>query len=307
MPNHTLNIITRESPLAMWQAKFVRQNLLVIYPDLSININGITTEADKFLDRSLEKFGGKGAFTKELEVALLDGTADFAVHSMKDVTAELPDRLQICSILKRESSGDAFISNKYNNIDELPEGSIIGTSSLRRISQLMAYRPDLSIKSIRGNVGTRLKKLDAGEFDALILATAGLNRLGMHKRIAHEISMDIMLPAIGQGALGLEVCVDNTEKTGILQSLNDSVTYACVMAERKVNEKLNGGCHSPIGAHAILNGSSIEISAMVGSLDGKRIIKAYLSGPFERAAEIGDAVGDALLSKGARELLLSEC
>lgn len=307
MPNHTLNIITRESPLAMWQAKFVRQNLLDIYPDLSININGITTEADKFLDRSLDKFGGKGAFTKELEVALLDGTADFAVHSMKDVTADLPDRLKICSILKRESSGDAFISNEYNNIDELPEGSVVGTSSLRRISQLMAYRPDLSIKSIRGNVGTRLKKLDGGEFDALILATAGLNRLGMHNRIAHEISMDIMLPAIGQGALGLEVCSDNIDKTEILQTLNDTETYTCVMAERRVNEKLNGGCHSPIAAHAILNGSSIEISAMVGSIDGRQIIKMSLSGPVEQAMELGDAVGDALLAKGAEEILLAEC
>ncbi len=303
MPDLTLNIITRESPLAMWQAQFVRQSLETVYPDLSVNIHGVTTEADKFLDRSLDKFGGKGAFTKELEMALLDGTADLAVHSMKDVTVDLPEGLEICAILTRDNPGDAFLSNKYEHLDDLPHGSSVGTSSLRRISQLLAYRPDLNIKSIRGNVGTRLKKLDNGEYDALILATSGLNRMGLNERIAHEISMDIMLPAIGQGALGLEVRSSNSDHVNLLQVLNDDVTYHCVMAERRVNKKLNGGCHAPIAAYATIKGDSMTISAVVGSMDGKQIIGAIESGPMETALELGDTVGDRLLSQGAIDIL----
>ncbi len=303
MPDLTLNIITRESPLAMWQAQYVCQSLESIYPDLSVNIKGITTEADRFLDRSLDKFGGKGAFTKELEVALLDGTADLAVHSMKDVTVNLPDGLEICAILTREDPGDAFISNHYDHLDNLPSGSSVGTSSLRRISQLLAYRPDLNIKSIRGNIGTRLKKLDDGEYDAIVLASSGLKRMGLEDRITHEISMEIMLPAIGQGALGLEVRSSNSGQVNLLQALNDETTFNCVMAERRVNKKLNGGCHAPIAAYASVDGTSMTISAMVGSMDGKQIISSIISGPVDTASELGDAVGDQLLSLGALELL----
>jgi hydroxymethylbilane synthase len=303
MSDLTLNIITRESPLAVWQAKHVSKNLSAAYPGLSVNIIGITTEADRFLDRSLDKFGGKGAFTKELEQALLNGSADLAVHSMKDVTVDLPEGLVICAIMSRDNPGDAFISNKFKYLEEMPAGGVVGTSSLRRVSQLMAYRPDLKIKSIRGNVGTRLKKLDEGEFDALILATSGLNRLGLNDRIEHELSMDIMLPAIGQGALGLEVCTINREKVGLLKELNDVDTFTCVTAERRVNKKLNGGCHAPIAAYASIKGESISISAMVGSSDGKQIIRSEISGPVEKFLEIGDAVGDELILKGALELL----
>ncbi|NNE38601.1 MAG: hydroxymethylbilane synthase [Gammaproteobacteria bacterium] len=303
MPDLKLNIITRKSPLAMWQAQHVCQNLETIYPDLTVNIAGITTEADKFLDRSLDKFGGKGAFTKELELALLDGTADLAVHSMKDVTVDLPDGLEICAILTRQDPGDAFLSNSYKHIDELPSGSSIGTSSLRRISQLLAYRPDLKIKAIRGNVGTRLKKLDNGEFDALILASSGLKRMGLNDRITHEINMAIMLPAIGQGALGLEVRSSNSDHINLLQVLNDETTFKCVMAERRVNKKLNGGCHAPIAAYASVSGSTMTISAKVGSLDGSQIIDSIVSGPVESALELGDTAGDKLVSQGALEIL----
>ncbi|MGY8814320.1 MAG: hydroxymethylbilane synthase [Gammaproteobacteria bacterium] len=303
MTKSNLRIITRESPLAMWQAEFVQYRLMNIFPKINITIMGITTQADKLLDRSLENLGGKGAFVKELEIALLNGEADLAVHSMKDVVVDLPDKLSIPAILKRTHPGDSFISNNYNSLNELPEGSIVGTSSLRRESQLKSCRPDLIIRNIRGNVGTRLRKMDNGEYDALILATAGLTRLGLDERIRHELSQKIMMPAIGQGALGIEIRTDDADTLSCIQKLNDQETFLCVSAERMVNKCLNGGCHSPIAAHAVIENESMTITALVGSVDGKRIIRSDVSGPAQSALELGNKVGVLLLEKGADEIL----
>jgi hydroxymethylbilane synthase len=303
MTNSTLRIITRESPLAMWQAEFVRSHLSQLFPNINIIITGISTEADKFLDRSLEKLGGKGAFVKELETALLEGDADIAVHSMKDVVVDLPEGLTIPVILKRTHAGDSFISNIINSLDSLPAGSVVGTSSLRRQCQLMSYRPDILIKTIRGNVGTRLKKMDDFEYDALILATAGLHRLGLESRIQHEISSEIMMPAIGQGALGIEIRDGDANTYNYIKTLNDANTNQCVTAERMVNKCLNGGCHSPIAAHAIVDKERMTITALVGSADGKQIITCEVSGKAENAEQLGNKLGAMLLEKGADEIL----
>ena len=303
MSNSTLRIISRESPLAMWQAEYVRDCLIKKDPDLRVEIQGIKTEADKFLNAPLEKFGGKGAFIKELEQALLEDRADIAVHSMKDVVIDLPEDLEITAILKRFRPGDAFVSNSYNSLNELPAGSIVGTSSLRRQCQLKHFRPDLSVTSIRGNVGTRLRKLDDGEYHALILASSGLYRLGLEDRIKEELDHAMMLPAIGQGALGIEIRKDNLFAREKITFMNDQDTFQCVQAERMVNRRLNGGCHAPIAAYAIKEGDTLFISALVGSIDGSRIVSAKLSGDSQAAVEIGDQMGMVLLEKGAEELL----
>jgi hydroxymethylbilane synthase len=303
MSKSSLRIITRESPLAMWQAEFVQNRLMSIFPKINITILGITTQADKLLDTSLENLGGKGAFVKELELALLNGEADLAVHSMKDVVVDLPDSLSIPVILKRTHPGDSFISNNCNSLDKLPIGSVVGTSSLRRECQLKSYRSDLIIRNIRGNVGTRLRKMDDGEYDALILATAGLTRLDLDDRIKHELDLQIMMPAIGQGALGIEIRTDDANTNNFIKKLNDRETFLCVSAERMVNKCLNGGCHSPIAAHAVIENETITISALVGSADGTHIIQSEVSGPAHSALELGNKVGILLLEKGADKIL----
>ncbi|MGK0297567.1 MAG: hydroxymethylbilane synthase [Gammaproteobacteria bacterium] len=303
MSKSSLRIITRESPLAMWQAEFVQNRLMNLFPNINITIMGITTQADQLLDASLENLGGKGAFVKELEIALLNGDADIAVHSMKDVVVDLPESLSIPVILKRTHPGDSFISNNCNSLNKLPMGSVVGTSSLRRECQLKSYRSDLIIRDIRGNVGTRLRKMDNGEYDALILATAGLTRLGLDERIRHELSQQIMMPAIGQGALGIEIRTDDADTLNCIKKLNDRETFLCVSAERMVNKCLNGGCHSPIAAHAVIENESISISALVGSADGKQIIQSEVSGPAQSALELGNKVGVLLLEKGAERIL----
>jgi hydroxymethylbilane synthase len=303
MSKSSLRIITRESPLAMWQAEFVQNRLMNLFPNINITIMGITTQADQLLDASLENLGGKGAFVKELEIALLNGDADIAVHSMKDVVVDLPESLSIPVILKRTHPGDSFISNNCNSLNKLPMGSVVGTSSLRRECQLNSYRSDLIIRNIRGNVGTRLGKMDDGEYDALILATAGLTRLGLDERIRHELSQQIMMPAIGQGALGIEIRTDDADTLNCIKKLNDRETFLCVSAERMVNKCLNGGCHSPIAAHAVIENESISISALVGSADGKQIIQSEVSGPAQSALELGNKVGVLLLEKGAERIL----
>jgi hydroxymethylbilane synthase len=303
MANFTLRIITRESPLALWQAKLVRESLLGLFADIDVTIVGITTEADKFFDTSLDKLGGKGAFVKELEQALLEDRADIAVHSMKDVVVNLPAGLAIPAILKRAEPGDAYVSNNTDSLDRLPAGSLVGTSSLRRQTQLKACRSDLIIKSIRGNIGTRLRKLDAGDYDALILASSGLCRLGLEQRIRHELDMKLMLPAIGQGALGVEVRENDKDIWKYVQALNDLDTFQCVTAERMVNKCLNGGCHAPIAAYATKQGNVISISGLVGSADGSQIIRSELSGPAATAAELGHRLGQELLERGAEDIL----
>jgi hydroxymethylbilane synthase len=298
-----LRIVSRESPLAMWQACHVRDRLSHLHPDLDIRILGIKTEADKFLDNTLASLGGKGAFVKELEQALLENHADLAVHSMKDVTVELPTDLAIAAILSREDPGDAFVSNPYPDIEALPQGATVGTSSLRRHCQLLAFRPDLNIKDIRGNVGTRLQKLDQGEYDALVLASAGLIRLGLDQRIRQRLESRIMLPAIAQGALGIEIRSNDPQTRELIAPLNDVNTMLCVNAERRVNYQLAGGCHAPIAAHATINQQTLTITALVGRLDGTEILHAAISGPVEQAEQLGDNVGRQLLDQGAGRIL----
>ena len=298
-----MRIVTRESPLAMWQARHVADALGRAHPRLNVEITGVSTEADVFTDRPLHSLGGKGAFVKELEQALLEGRADLAVHSMKDVVVELPAGLAIAAVLPRENPRDAFVSNNYDSLDEIPAGGVVGTSSMRRACQLRANYPGLEVKNIRGNVGSRLRKLDAGGFDALILACAGLKRLGHAQRITGELAADQMLPAIGQGALGIEIREGDDRTRELVGILNDAETMLCVTAERMVNRRLNGGCLAPIAAHAVISHHVVAITALVGSPDGAEIIRSGIAGPEEKAAELGDKLGLMLLDKGAERIL----
>jgi hydroxymethylbilane synthase len=303
MNQKTLRIISRESPLAMWQAHYVRDQLQIIEPGLDIEIIGITTQADRFLQQSLSSMGGKGAFVKELEQALIDKQADIAVHSMKDVPIELPDGLAISAILRRENVSDALVSTRYQKLEDMPNGVKIGTSSLRRCSQLKQYRPDFDIKEIRGNVGTRMKKLEQGEFDALILASAGLIRLGLDQHIAEMISHEIILPAVGQGALGIETRVDDELVCDLLAKIEHRDTRICVEAERAVSGTLNGGCHAPIAAYADINQEEIYLQAMVGQVDGKIILKKSVNGMKEDALQLGQQLAEQLIALGADKIL----
>lgn len=298
-----LRIISRESPLAMWQAGYVRDSLRQHYPGLEVEIIGIKTRADKFLDASLASLGGKGVFVKELEQALLDGSADIAVHSMKDVTIDLPESLILPAILVREDVRDCFVANNHHRLEELPLNARVGTSSLRRRCQLQAQRPDLEILDIRGNVGTRLQKLDAGEYDALILATAGVKRLGMEQRIREYIDTGVILPAAGQGAMGIETREDNLEAVEIIMSLNDKTTRQCVVAERALSRCLYGGCHVPVAAHARIDEGALSLTALVGKLDGTEIIRSSITGLPGEAASLGDELGRRLLDMGAGRIL----
>ncbi len=303
MPVSSLRIITRESPLAMWQACHVRDQLQKIHPALEIRILGITTEADKFLDSTLASLGGKGAFVKELEHALLENHADIAVHSMKDVTVELPDQLDIAAILTRENPGDAFVSVNHASLEDLPIAAVVGTSSLRRQCQIKSLRPDLVIADIRGNVGTRLQKLDSGKYDALVLASSGLIRLGLAGRIRQQLDARIMLPAIGQGALGIEVRKNDLRTRELIAPLNDDTTRLCVMAERSVNKRLNGGCHAPVAAYATRLGDALSLSGLVGAPDGSEILRASVQGSCAQAEQLGEQLGQLLLDQGAGRIL----
>ena len=299
----TLRIISRKSPLAMWQANYIRVCLLDLHAGLSVEILGIKTQADRFLDASLASMGGKGAFVKELEQALLSDHADLAVHSMKDVTIDLPDGLSLPVILKREDARDVFISNQYASLAELPAQARIGTSSLRRQCQIKAKRPDLQLIDIRGNVDTRLQKLDAGQYDALILAAAGMKRLGFQARIRQTLAASDLLPAIGQGALGLEILSANTTVLELIKPLDDVDTHSCVTAERALSKRLNGGCHAPVAAYAEIIGTELSMTALVGRLDGSEILKSSVAGPVSEAQQLGDNLGRELLAMGADAIL----
>ena len=298
-----LRIISRESPLAMWQARHVREQLCARHPQLNVEIIGITTQADKFLDRSLASMGGKGMFVKELEQALLENHADLAVHSMKDVTIDLPEELDLPVILKREDVRDVFVSNDFSELGELPQGARVGTSSLRRRCQLKALRPDLDILDIRGNVGTRLRKLDEGEFDALILAAAGVKRLELLDRVRAYLPVEILMPAVGQGALGLEIRRGDEQVLSFLAALDDEETHICVAAERAFSKRLNGGCHAPVAAYAEVAGSEMSLFGLVGRLDGSELVQASVHGAMSEALQLGDTLGTELLDKGAAEIL----
>ena len=300
-----LTIATRESPLALWQAEFVQSALRAGHTGLEVELLGMTSRGDQLIDVPLAKVGGKGLFVKELETALLDGSADIAVHSMKDVPMEFPEGLRLGVICRREDPRDAFVSNNFNTMDELPAGSVVGTSSLRRECQLRARRPDLQVKFLRGNVNTRLRKLDEGQYDAIILASAGLIRLGMGERIRQPIATTDSLPAAGQGAVGIELRCDDDEVFAQLQLLHHEPTSRCVLAERALNQRLQGGCQVPIAAFAELDdsGENLYLRALVGKPDGSLLLRAEARALSSEAEALGIAVAEDLLSQGAAAIL----
>ena len=298
-----LIICSRKSKLAMVQAEFVADLIMKKQPNYIVSIIGISTKGDEILDKSLSKIGGKGLFVKELEQCLLSGKAHLAVHSMKDLPYELPSGLTIASILKRENPQDVLISRNNISFINLPKNSIVGTSSLRRQVQLQKIRSDLQYKPIRGNVGTRLDKLESGEFDALILAAAGLNRLGLSHKITEYFDEESVIPAVGQGALALECVNDNIDLIKNLQSLQDNETKICTLAERAFNAKLNGSCELPIAVHAILDKGEIKISSMVSKINGSNMLFEKIQGPVEQYKELGEELASIVLSKGGRDII----
>ncbi len=298
-----LRIATRKSPLALWQANFVKDALIHHHPDLNVELVPMTTRGDQILDSPLAKVGGKGLFVKELERAMLDGEADIAVHSMKDVPMEFPEGLGLAVICEREDPADAFVSNAYSGLAQLPGGAKVGTSSFRRQCQLKQFRPDLEIVDLRGNVGTRLGKLDAGDYDAIILAAAGLIRLELTDRIRERIPFEQCLPAGGQGAVGIECRVEDIETLQLINGLHHVPTAARVTAERAVNARLQGGCQVPIASFAELHEETLLLRALVGSLDGKQIYRSERNGNSHEAEQMGIQAAEDLLAQGADKVL----
>lgn len=298
-----IRIATRQSPLALWQAHFVKDALQAAHPGLEVELVTMVTRGDVILDTPLAKVGGKGLFVKELEVAMLEGRADLAVHSMKDVPVDFPEGLGLVTICEREDPRDAFVSNTYASLDELPHGAIVGTCSLRRQCQLKEARPDLVIKELRGNVGTRLGKLDAGAYDAIILAAAGLKRLQLEQRIRSLIEPEQSLPAVGQGAVGIECRLDDARLRALLAPLSDADTTDRVLCERAMNLTLEGGCQVPIGSYALLDGDDLWLRALVGEPDGSHIVRGEIRGPRQDAERLGVELANQLLADGARDIL----
>ena len=302
-PNKILRIATRKSPLALWQAEYVKAELAKFHPHLVVELVPLTSRGDKILDVPLAKVGGKGLFVKELEQALLDNEADIAVHSMKDVPMEFPEGLGLTVICPREDARDAFVSNRFDSIDDLPAGSVVGTSSLRRQCQLLAARPDLEIKFLRGNVQTRLQKLDDGEYDAIILAAAGLLRLEMPERIRSFIPVEFSLPAGGQGAVGIECRTADHETHALLAPLHHTLTAQQVTAERAMNRQLQGGCQVPIACYAIHTEKGLWLRGLVGSPDGERMLRDEIEGDVNDAESMGITLANKLLAAGADKIL----
>ncbi len=298
-----IRIATRKSALALWQAEYVKAHLEAAHPHVTVSLVPMVSRGDKLLDAPLAKIGGKGLFVKELETALMENEADIAVHSMKDVPMEFPEGLGLYCICEREDPRDAFVSNHYENFDALPAGAIVGTSSLRRQAQLLARRPDLKIQFLRGNVNTRLAKLDAGEYDAIILAAAGLIRLGFGDRIRTSISVEDSLPAGGQGAVGIECRTGDTELHQLLQCMNDPHTAIRVSAERALNRHLNGGCQVPIACYAVLEGDQLWLRGLVGQPDGALLLRAEGRAPNAEAEALGVRIAEELLQQGAGKIL----
>ncbi|EMP54118.1 porphobilinogen deaminase [Marinobacter santoriniensis NKSG1] len=304
MSKRTLRIATRSSALALWQAEHIKSELEQLHDSVTVELVKIKTQGDKILDVPLAKIGGKGLFVKELEEAMLDGRADLAVHSMKDVPMEFPEGLGLVAICEREDPTDAFVSNHYETVDALPEGAVVGTASLRRESQLRAYRPDLQIKVLRGNVNTRLAKLDAHDYDAIVLASSGLKRLGFHNRIRYCLPDVISLPAVGQGALGIECRVDDTELLELIAPLNHADTADRVKAERALNRRLEGGCQVPIAAYALLEDKdTLWLRGLVGSVDGQQIFRVEGRAPRNEGERLGRELAEDLLALGADKVL----
>lgn len=306
MSQHIVRIATRKSPLALWQAEFVKAELERLHAGLQVELLAMTTKGDKILDAPLAKVGGKGLFVKELEAAMLEQRADIAVHSMKDVPMEFPQGLMLSTICQREDPRDAFVSNAYASLEGLPEGSRVGTSSLRRQCQLKAYRPDLQILDLRGNVNTRLRKLDEGEYDAIILASAGLLRLEMADRIRQRIPVEASLPAGGQGAVGIEIRSDDQRLKELLAPLHHAESADCVLAERAMNRRLEGGCQVPIACFAVLEGEQQDqlwLRGLVGQPDGSQTLCSEIRGPRQNSEALGIAVAEDLLAQGAASIL----
>jgi hydroxymethylbilane synthase len=303
LPDRPLIIATRESALALWQAHHVRDRLIALHPGLKVELLGMTTQGDRILDVTLNKIGGKGLFVKELEQALQDGRADLAVHSLKDVPMVLPDGFALAAIGEREDPRDALVSNHYRQLSDLPPGAVVGTSSLRRESQLRARYPHLDIQPLRGNVNTRLRKLDEGQYAAIILAAAGLKRLGFAERIAAVLEPEQSLPAAGQGALGIEIRAGRKDLEPLLAPLHHADTAACVRAEREVSRQLGGSCQVPLGAYAIMRENALYLRGFVASPDGKTFLQAEASGKASDPEALGCHLADALRAQGANAIL----
>ncbi|MEE2733077.1 MAG: hydroxymethylbilane synthase [Pseudomonadota bacterium] len=301
--HNVLRIATRQSPLALWQAEYVKARLEQAHPGLTVELLGMKTRGDVILDTPLAKVGGKGLFVKELEVAMLEKRADIAVHSMKDVPVEFPAGLGLVVICEREDPRDAFVSNRYDSVDDLPQGAVLGTCSLRRQAQIRERRPDLKIVDLRGNVNSRLAKLDDGQFDAIILAAAGLKRLGFDERIRRAMPAEESLPAVGQGAVGIECRLDDERTIELLQCLKHADTTTRVLAERAMNNRLEGGCQVPIAGYSVLEGDQIWLRGLVGEPDGSTIVRHEVRGPRDHGEQLGRELAEVLLRQGAREIL----
>ncbi len=299
----SLVVGTRGSPLALWQAKWVQQQLREIAPQLSVEVQRIKTSGDKILDVPLAKIGGKGLFVKEIEEALLRGEIDLAVHSMKDVPTALPDGLGILCIPPRENPQDVLVSRQGQTLEQLPTGARIGTSSLRRQAQLLRRRPDFHISMLRGNLDTRLRKVREGEFDAIVLAAAGLRRMGWVDQVTEYLAPEVSLPAIGQGALAIEGRTSDSFVRDLLQPLDDPPTRTAVTAERALLDRLEGGCQVPIGAHATITGDRLALDALIASVDGRRVVRDRIEGPVSDARDLGLQLAERLLSQGGDEIL----
>jgi len=304
MANRTLRIATRSSALALWQAEFIKVELERLNDGITVELVKIKTQGDKILDVPLSKIGGKALFVKELEEAMMDGRADLAVHSMKDVPMELPEGLGLVAICEREDPTDAFISNDFDSVDALPHGAVVGTASLRREAQLRAYRPDLEIRTLRGNVNTRLAKLDAGDYRAIVLASSGLKRLGFHDRIRYSLPDSISLPAVGQGALGIECRLDDNELITMLAQLDHVDSSDRVKAERALNRRLEGGCQVPIAAYALLEDNDmLWLRGLVGAVDGTKVFRVEGRSHRKDGEKLGRELAEDLLALGADKVL----
>lgn len=304
-----ITIATRESPLALWQAEHVQALLRERYPEKKVELLGMTTQGDQILDKTLSKIGGKGLFVKELEIAMQKRLAHLAVHSLKDVPMELPEGFVLAAVSKREDPRDAFVSNRYDSLESMPAGSVVGTASLRRELMLRSRFPHLVVKPVRGNVGTRLKKLDSGEYDALVMASAGFKRLGLKERIREIISEDISLPSPGQGALGIECLQSDLDTQEAVAFINDEKTRACCLAERAVSRALGGSCQVPLAAYATINGSEMRLRALVGDHTTGESVSTEVRGDWQTYAQLAQKAVEDLLKQGARsyiEKLLSK-
>jgi hydroxymethylbilane synthase len=306
MYDRPLRIATRQSRLALWQAEHVATRLRALHPQLEVVLVPMTTQGDRVTDRALAEVGGKGLFVKELELALVEDRADIAVHSMKDVPTEMPPGMEIVAVLERADAHDAFVSTRYSRFDELPQGARVGTSSLRRQCQLKAARPDLQMFTLRGNVETRMRKLDEDQYDAIVLACAGLMRLGLERRITERIPFSISLPAVGQAIVGIECRSGDERSISLVRGLNDATAWACCSAERAFALRLQGSCQSPIAGFAELQGNTVTLQGVVGSPDGQRVYRDRIEGPVEQAETLGTRLAERILAAGADALLAEQ-